>query len=129
MSMIAKSIKGKTPLEIQTALRECMAEGMKPTLAFILISNMEDAEPLRSVFSNQGIAIFGATAPQKFTEQGINPGDIVVMLMDIKPENFIIVLNDYEGSSAYEAGYKTGITGKRAFKNPGFIISPLDFRI
>lgn len=127
--MKAKSIKGKTPSEIQKALDECISEGLKPTLAIIMISNMDDAESLRSIFGKLGIAIFGVTAPQKFTEQGINPGDIVVLLMDIKPENFKVVLNDYEGSSAYEAGYKAGLAGKKAFMNPGFIISPMDFRV
>lgn len=134
--MNAKSIKGRTPEEIQKALDEIIrdarlpdGQGFKPTLAIIMISNMDDAESLRSIFGVQGIAIFGVTAPQKFTELGINPGDIVVLLMDIKPENFKIALNDYEGSSAYEAGYNTGVAGKNAFKNPGFIISPLDFRI
>jgi hypothetical protein len=134
--MNAKSIQGKTPEEIRSALEGVLADaplldgpGFKPTLAFVLISNMDDAEPLRSIFSNQGISIFGATTPQKFTEQGINTSDIIVMLLDIQPENFKIVLNDYEGSSAYEAGYNAGIAGKNAFKNPAFIISPLDFRI
>ena len=134
--MKAKTILGKTPQEIQTALQQSTAEaslpdgqGFKPTLAIILVSNMEDAEPIRSIFGKQGIAIFGITAPQKFTEHGISDGDIVAMLMDIKPENFKIVLNDYERSSAFEAGYKTGLAGKNAFTNPCFIISPLDFRV
>jgi hypothetical protein len=134
--MKAKSIKGKSPEEIKSALDQCMADanlpdgqGFKPTLAIIMLSNMGDAEQLRSIFETQDIAIFGVTAPQKFTEQGITEGDIVVMLMDIKPENFKIVLNDYQGSSSYEAGYKTGFAGKNSFANPCFIISPLDFRV
>ena len=90
---------------------------------------MEDAEQLRSIFSTQGIAIYGITAPQKFSEQGITEDDIVVMLLDIKSDNFKIVLNDYQGSSPYEAGYKTGVAGKNAFTNPCFIISPVDFNI
>jgi hypothetical protein len=125
----AKSIKGKTPSEIQKALDESKNGGFKPTLAFIIISNMEDAEELRSIFGTRGIAIFGITAPQKFTEQGIAESDIVVMLLDMNAVHFKIALNDYQGSSAYEAGYKTGITGKTAFVNPGFIISPVDFKI
>ncbi|MEB2782336.1 FIST N-terminal domain-containing protein [Algoriphagus sp. C2-6-M1] len=134
--MNAKSIKGKTPSEIQKVLEESISDAnqadgqdFKPTLAIIMISNMEDAESLRSIFGKQGIAIFGVTAPQKFSEDGITEDDILVMLLDIKPDNFKIVLNDYEGSSAYEAGYKTGLAGKEAFPNPGFIISPLDFRV
>jgi len=127
--MKAKSIKGKTPAEIQKALDEIKSEGFKPTLAIIMISNMDDAEQLRSIFGTIGIAIFGITAPHSFTEQGVTEGHIVVMLLDIKPEYFKIVLNEYEGSSAYEAGYKAGLSGKNAFTNPGFIIAPLDFRV
>jgi hypothetical protein len=134
--MQAKSIKGKTPEEIQTALDQCMAgarlpngQGFKPTLAIILVSNVEDAELIRSIFRKQDIAIFGVTAPHNFTEQGITEGHITVMLLDIKPDHFKIVLNDYQGSSAYEAGYNAGIFGKNAFANPSFIISPLDFRV
>lgn len=134
--MKAKSIKGKTPSEIQKALDESISDarlpdrqGFKPTLAIIIISNVEDAEPIRSIFRKQDIAIFGVTAPHNFTEQGITEGHITVMLLDIKSDHFKIVLNDYQGSSAYEAGYNAGISGKNAFANPGFIISPLDFRV
>lgn len=127
--MKAKTIQGKSKAVIQSAFQESLTDGFMPTLAIILLSKMEDADSIRPIFGNLGIAIFGITTPQKFTEQGINPGDIVILLMDMKPENFKIVLNDYEGSSAYEAGYNAGITGKSAFKNPGFIISPLDFRV
>ena len=127
--MKAKTIKGKTPSAIQVALQESMGDGFKPTLAIILVSNAEDAEPIRSIFGRHDIAMFGVTAPNTFTEAGITEGHIIVMLMDMKPDHFEIVLNDYQGSSAYEAGYNAGISGKKAFANPGFIISPLDFRI
>ncbi|MDP3463639.1 MAG: FIST N-terminal domain-containing protein [Bacteroidales bacterium] len=127
--MKAKSIKGKTPGEMQAAIDESKIVGFNPTLAIIIMSNIEDAEKIRSIFGTHDIAIFGITAPQKFTEQGIESDDIIAMLMDIQPDNFRIVLNDYLGSSAYEAGYKTGVAGKNAFSNPGFIISPVDFKI
>jgi len=127
--MKAKSIKGNSPSEILAALDESTKDGFKPTLAIILLSKKEDAEPIRPIFGKQGIAIFGVTAPQNFTEQGITEEHIAVMLLDIKPDNFKIVLNEYEGSSAYEAGYKTGLAGKNAFKNPGFIITPLDWMV
>ncbi|MBN3520998.1 FIST C-terminal domain-containing protein [Algoriphagus lutimaris] len=127
--MKAKTINGKTPTEIQKELDECMSEGFIPTLATIILTNKEDAEELRSIFGKQGIEIFGITSPQKFSEDGITEAEILVMLLDIKPDHFKIILNEYEGSSAYEAGYNAGLSGKTAFANPGFIISPLDFRI
>lgn len=127
--MKAKSIKGSSPEEIRRVLHEAMEDGFMPTLAIIVLSNIEDSEQLRSIFGTQGIAIFGTTSPQKFTEHGIAEDDIIVLLLDINADHFKVVLNDYRGSSAYEAGYKTGIAGKRAFTNPGFIISPMDFKI
>lgn len=127
--MKAKSIKGKSPEEIKNELAKSRADGFKPTLAIIILSYIESAEQLRSIFGTQDIAIFGITAPKKFTEQGITEGDIVVMLIDIKADSFKIVLNDYQGSSAYEAGYNTGISGRNSFTNPCFIISPVDFKI
>lgn len=126
--MNAKTIIGKTPPEIQKALDKSINDGFKPTLAIVIINNMEDAEALQSIFGTQGIAIFGITAPQKFSEDGVNENDILVMLMDMKAENFKIVLKDFKDSSAFEAGYQTGVAGKNAFSNPGFIISPVPFK-
>jgi len=132
--MKAKSIKGKTPSDIQKALDESKedarqpdGQGFNPTLAIIILSKMEEAEELQSIFGTQGIEIFGITSPQKFSEDGITEDDILVMLLDIKSDYFKIVLNDYEGSSVYEAGYNAGISGKTAFSNPGFIIAPVNF--
>jgi hypothetical protein len=127
--MNAKTIKGKTPSVIQKSLEDSLVNGFKPTLAIIIINNIKDAEQLRSIFGSEKIAIFGITAPQKFTEEGVNEDDILVMLMDMKAENFKIALSDFKDSSPYEAGYQTGIAGKNAFTNPGFIISPVPFQI
>jgi hypothetical protein len=127
--MKAKTIKGNSPAEILTALDESKSDGFKPTLAVITLTNMENVEAVQSIFDRNGIAIFGISTSQKFTEQGIEPDDIAVMLMDIKPEHFSIVLNDYGEHSAYDAGYQAARTGMNLFKNPGFIISPIDFTI
>ena len=127
--MKAKTISGNTPADIQKALYESIADGFQPTLAIIILSKIEDAEELRSIFGTKGIDIFGITAPQNFTEQGISDDHIIVLLIDMKPDHFKIVLNDYQGTSAYQAGYNVGISGKNAFTNPCFIISPLDFSV
>jgi len=127
--MKAKTIKGNSPAEIEAALNESISDGFKPTLAIITLSNIENAETIRSIFDRNGIAIFGITTAQKFTGQGMESDDIVAMLMDMKPENFRILLNDYVESSAYEAGHQAGISGKNLFANPGFIISPIDFKM
>ncbi len=127
--MIAKSIKGKSTEEIKAALEQSMADGYKPTLAIVFITTIENAEPIRAMLDTAGIAIFGASTSEKFTEQGMEPNDIVVLLLDIKREHFSIVLKNYEPGSAYEAARQVGEAGIQAFKNPGFIISSADFRM
>lgn len=127
--MESKIIKGNSPTEIQLALDNSLGSGFKPTLAIITLSETENAEDLRTQFDQHSIKIFGITAPQKFTGHGIDEHNIVVMLLDMNPDHFRIVLNEYHDSSAYEAGLKTGKIGKETFTNPGFIISPIDFRM
>ena len=127
--MKAKTIKGKSPEEILSAFNESKRDNFNPTLAVIILTNIQNAGPLRSLFTENGIAIFGISTSQKFTETGMQEDDIVVLLLDIDPRYFNIVLNDYDLSSAYEAGHKAGIAGKNSFTNPGFIISPLDIQM
>ncbi|MEI2755610.1 MAG: FIST N-terminal domain-containing protein [Chitinophagaceae bacterium] len=128
--MIAKTIKGKTTVEIQQALGQCSEHHFSPTLAIIFLTNIENAEPLRSLFNKEGITIFGISTSQKFTEQGLEEDDIVVLLLDILPDNFQIVLSDYDKAcSVYDAARQVGEVGVQDFKNPGFIISSADFRM
>jgi hypothetical protein len=127
--MKAKTIKGNTPAEIQAALDGSTSSDFLPTLAIIILTNTDNVETIQSIFDKKNIATFGISTLQKFSEDGIESDDIVAMLMDMKPENFKIVLNDYMESSVYQAGFQAGITGKSAFANPGFIISPIDFRM
>ncbi|RMH22160.1 MAG: hypothetical protein D6698_01695, partial [Gammaproteobacteria bacterium] len=127
--MKALTIKGNTPAEILAAFDKSTSDGFKPTLAIVTLTNTENVEALQSLFGKKGIAVFGITTAQKFTEQGIEPDDIVAMLLDMDPEHFSIVLNEYGELSAYEAGHRTGLAGTDLFANPGFIISPVDFRM
>ncbi|CAN5324946.1 hypothetical protein BH20BAC1_BH20BAC1_25010 [soil metagenome] len=127
--MKAKSIKGGSPEEIQRALAESKKDGFSPTLAFVFITKIENADDLRSLFDKNGIAIFGASTSEKFTEQGIEADDIVVLLLDITPGYFRVVLKDYQVASPYESARQAGEAGVQAFKNPAFIISGFDIRI
>jgi hypothetical protein len=64
--MKAKSIKGKTPSEIQKALDESKREDFKPTLAIIMISNMEDAEPIRQFLEKKTLQFSESHHPKNF---------------------------------------------------------------
>ncbi len=127
--MKAKSIKGKSTEAIKTALKDSMADGFKPTLAFVFITNIDQAEALVELLDKKGIAIFGANPAKKFTEQGMDADGIIVLLLDIKMDCFKIVLKDYKIASVYESARQAGEAGIQAFKNPGFIITPVDYLI
>ena len=93
--MKAKSIKGKSAEEIKNALQQSMAEGFKPTLALVFLSAMNEIEAICSLLDNKGIAIFGATTFAEFTEQDAENKGIAVLLLDIDPAYFNIVLKNF----------------------------------
>ena len=134
--MKAKSIKGNSAAEIQLALAESKqnaslphGQGYRPILAFVFLTTIENAEPIRAMLTEERIAIFGVSTCEKFTEQGMEPDDIVVLLSDIPRDYFTIALKDYQADSVYEAARRVGEFGSQAFNNPGFIISSADFRM
>jgi hypothetical protein len=125
--MKAKSIKGKSTAEIKTTLAESIADGFKPTLAVVFLSVMTEIEAISSLLDKEGIAIFGATTFAEFTEQDTENTGIAVLLLDINPAYFKIVLKD--NREGYELGSVIGETGKTIFTNPGFIISSANYKI
>ena len=124
--MKARSIKEKTTAAIKTALGKIMNDGYKPTLAFIFLTKLEEIDELSAMFDAAGISIFGASTSHKFTEQGIEPDGIVVLLLDINRTDFKVVLNDFESASVYGSASGVGALGKSSFNHPAFIISAAD---
>lgn len=127
--MIAKSIKGKTTEEIKQALEKTMAGGFKPTLALVFLSAMNEIDAICTLLDKAGIAIFGATTFAEFTEKDAENAGIAVLLFDINPAYFKIVLKENEADSGYEIGCHIGETGKQTFANPAFIISTANYKI
>lgn len=126
--MRAKSIKGESIAEIQNALAFCMADGYKPTMAFVFITDLEEIDAIITLLDGKGITIFGASTSENFNEEGINPNATVVLLLDMNPAHFRIVLKDYNVASVYEAASEVGSTGKNTFNHPAFIISTADIK-
>ena len=127
--MKAKSIKGQSNEEIKSALEKATSNGFKPTLAFAFITNLEDIDALSAILDAAGISIFGASTAEKFNEEGIDPSGIIIMLLDMNPANFKIVLEVFNVSSVYESACAVGEAGKKCFEHPAFIISTADIRI
>jgi hypothetical protein len=127
--MKAKTIKGKSPEEIRSSLLQNMEDGFKPTMAFVFLTRLDHIDAVTSLLDAKNISIFGASTSQKFSEEGIEPEGIVVLLMDLNPAYFNIVSRDFNSvESVYEAACQVGEAGKSCFDHPAFIISTADIR-
>jgi hypothetical protein len=69
-----------------------------------------------------GIAIFGATTAGAFTDHGIVDMGITLLLLDIHPNYFNIVLKDHENRSPLQSAGDVAEIGLCRFSNPAFII-------
>lgn len=119
----AKSIKGKAAGDIQSALQQSMTDGYKPTLAFVFISIKNDIDAVCKILDQEGIQIFGATTGGEFIDGNISAGTIVILLLDLDPSHFTILLQDYRDKDPREVAKEMAVTAKEKFNNPSFIIS------
>lgn len=121
--MKAKSIKGRTPEEISVALQQSMTDGFKPTLAFVFISINNDLDTVSRLLDQQGIQVFGATSGGEFIDGDISSGAIAILLLDMQPAHFRIMLQDYRDKDPESVAREMTMAAQKIFKNPSFIIS------
>lgn len=122
--MQAKSIFSNTITEITTALEQCMTveQDFKPALAFVFTSLKQEWQHVQALLNKEGIAIFGATTAGEFTEDGITNTGITILLLDIDPGHFKIILKDNEQNTPFQSASRIAATGMESFSNPAFII-------
>ena len=121
--MQAKSIKGNSAEEIKDALQQSMTDGFKPTLAFVFISIKNDIDAVCMLLDQQGIQIFGTTTGGEFIDGDISAGAIAILLLDMNPSHFKILLQDYRDKDPEAVAKEMAVKAKEKFKNPAFIIS------
>ncbi len=121
--MKAKSIKGKSPEEIQSELKQILEDGFKPTLAIVFLSVKQDIQAISKLLDEKGIQIFGATTAGEFIDGEIEEGSIVMLLLDMNPAYFKLEFLETSQETAIKEAIKMGITGKESFIKPAFIIA------
>ena len=121
--MKAKSIKGKSAEEIKTALQESMADGFKPTLAMLFLSIKQDHKAVSVILNKAGISIFGATTNGEFIDEDTQNGGIAILLMDMKPENFMILTSEYPDKNYRETAHEAAKKALVHFKKPAIMLS------
>jgi hypothetical protein len=121
--MKAKSIKGKSPEEIKSAVTAILADGFKPTLAIVFLSVSQERKVICKILDDQGIAIFGATTSGEFIDEETEKGTAVMLLLDIKKDNFQIYLNEYPEKNYRETAKDIARKAMTKYAKPAFLIS------
>lgn len=130
--MKAKSIKGKSTEEIKIALTEIMADarpddpfgqGFTPTIALVFISVKQDIASIISILDRKNIKIFGATSSGEISDSDITHEGISVLLLDMDPNHFRILYNDYTGREVGEVAKAMTEQALDIFSKPAFLIS------
>lgn len=121
--MKAKSIKGRTPGEINATLTENMADGFKPTLALVFISVKQDIKSIISILDRENIQIFGATSSGEISDSDISHEAISILLMDMDPANFRILHEEYTGSDVVEVANAMTAQALTIFEKPAILLS------
>lgn len=120
--MKAKSIKGKSKEEIQSALADSMKDRFKPTLAIVFISIKQDRNAICEMLDKEGIVIFGATSVGEFIDGGVGKESIAIMLMDIDNSYFKLIFEEVGIRNTREVANDIGQYGFNTFSNPAYIV-------
>lgn len=120
--MKAKSIKGKSPEEIKSALAESLADGFKPTLAIVFISIKQDREAVCTMLNQIGIDLIGATSSGEFINGHQSEGEIVILLLDVNRNNYSILIEDIGRRSLEDTANNFLNDAFQKFEKPAFIL-------
>jgi hypothetical protein len=121
--MKAKSIKGKSPEEIQSALQQSMTDGFKPTLAVVFLSMKQDRDEICKVLDNEGIAIFGATTNGEFIDESLGKESVAILLLDINKNYFRMFFEEFPEKNYREITKNIALKAKERFASPAFLIA------
>lgn len=120
--MQAKSIKGKSPAEIQSALQQSMFDGFKPTLAIVFISIRQDRKAICEILHKEGIEILGATSSGEFIDGYQGDGSVVILLLNLRRDAYTILFEDITDSNLTTAATRIAEAALQKFKRPSFIL-------
>jgi len=120
--MKARSIKGKSTEQIQSALTQSMAGGFKPTLAIAFISKSLDRRAIAGILDAAGITIFGCTTNGEFIDEETEKNSAAILLLDMNREHFRVYFEEYPAKNYREVAKNIAVKAKQQFSNPAFLI-------
>ena len=121
--MKAKSIKGNSPQEIQSALQQSMAYGFRPTLAIVFISIKQDRNAVCEILEKEEIDILGTTTAGEFTDERQTEGGIAILLLDVSRDNYMILFEDIAERNLEEVAASLAKQALKRFSKPALIMA------
>lgn len=121
--MKAKSIKGKSPEEINVALSVSMEDGFTPTLAIVFLSLGKDIEAVSGILDEKGITIYGATTHGEFIDEEIGKESIAILLLNINRNYFTVMLEEFPEKNYREVTQSMAKKAMEKFSTPAFLIA------
>ena len=120
--MKAKSIKGSSTEELAKALQESLADGYKPTLAFVFIYIKQDRKAISEMLRKESIDIIGATSCGEFINGYQDMGSAAILLMDLDRDTYTILFEDIGERSVEDAAAHLAKSALQKFAKPAFIL-------
>jgi len=117
----AKSINGNSPGQIKAALDQSIADGYKPTLAFVFISIKQDRKMICEILNEMNIDIIGATSCGEFVDGHQSEGECAILLLDLPKDDYFIAFEDIGERTQGDAAANMAKLGLQKFKTPAFI--------
>lgn len=121
--MKAKSIKGKSPEEIQAALQQSMADGFSPTLAIVFLSASQDRHAICQLLDEADIAVFGATTNGEFIDEVAEKGSVAMLLLDMKRDHFRVYTEEFQSNNYRETSKSIARKAKQEFESVVFLLA------
>jgi len=121
--MKAKSIKGTSSEEIQTALQQSMTDGFKPTLAIVFLSLKQDIAGVSKVLDTAGIVVCGSTSNGEFIDEEIGKGSIAILLLDMNRDYFTVLFDEFPEKNYREITQGMAKKALEKFSTPAFLIA------
>jgi hypothetical protein len=120
--MKSKSIKGRSPGDIQSALVQSMNDGFKPTLAIVFLSIKQDRKAITQLLDEKGIKVFGVTSNGEFIDDTPEKESTAILLLDMQEANFQVLHASYNSSNYQEVAASLASDVLTSISNPSFLI-------
>lgn len=127
--MKAKSIKGTTLQEIQSAMQESISDGFEPNLAIVFSSVSQDITSIRTILDDANILIFGATTAGEFIDRDFSNESTAILLLDVDPFLFEIYFEESAEDNTRGKAKILAETALEKYTNPAFIVAGSGLRI